>query len=58
MKFFIPGIDDEVNAEKMYGAICKFNTEQMGATLSPRRIYSVTGRHNGKDFTWHRWQTL
>jgi hypothetical protein len=51
MKFFLPAAKDEAEAETLYEGIRKFNAEQMGATLSPRRIYSVDGRHDGKDFT-------
>lgn len=35
----------------MYDSIRKFNTEQMGATLSSLRIYSARGVHDGKPFT-------
>jgi hypothetical protein len=50
MKFFIPAATDAANAEVLYDSIRRFNSEQMGATLSPRRIYSVSGVHNGRDF--------
>jgi hypothetical protein len=50
MKFFTPAAKDAPAAESVYDAICRFNTEQMTATLSPRRIYRVSGVHDGKEF--------
>ena len=51
MKFFIPATKDAAQAEEVYEGVCKFNSEQMGATLSPRRIYRLAGVHDGKPFT-------
>jgi hypothetical protein len=51
MKFFIPDAKDDAEAEGVYEGIRKFHTEQMGASLSARRIYSVNGTHDGKRFT-------
>ena len=51
MKFFLPQAKDEASAEKNYEGIRKYNADQMGATLSDRRIYSVSGVHDGKPFT-------
>jgi hypothetical protein len=50
-KFFIPSAKEAADAEKLYDATRRFNTEQMGATLSPQRIYRVSGVHDGKPFT-------
>jgi hypothetical protein len=50
MKFFLPAAKDLVQAEQTYEGIRKFNAGQMGATLSPQRIYQVGGVHNGKRF--------
>ncbi len=50
MKFFLPAAKDAAQAEQDYERIRKFNAEGMGATLSPRRIYKVSGVHNGKRF--------
>lgn len=50
MKFFIPKAKDAADAESVYEGIRKFNAEQMGASLSARRIYSVHGKHDGKPF--------
>jgi hypothetical protein len=51
MKFFIPDAKDAAEAESVYEGIRKFNSEQIGASLSARRIYSVHGTHNSKRFT-------
>lgn len=51
MKFFIPAAKDAAQAEEVYEGVRKFNSEQMGATLSPRRIYRLAGVHDGKPFT-------
>jgi hypothetical protein len=51
MKFFIPAAKDAAQAEEVYEGIRKFNSEQMGTTLSPRRIYYLSGVHDGKPFT-------
>src|ERR1700722_18775470 len=50
MKFFIP-VSKTADPERVYNAIRTFNAEQLPATLSPRRIYSVKGVHNGEPFT-------
>jgi hypothetical protein len=49
MKFFLPAAEDAKEAEETYEAIRTFNSRD--ASLSDRRIYRVTGRHNGKNFT-------
>lgn len=51
MKFFVPAAEDADQAERVYEGIRKFNSGQMGTTLSARRIYSVSGVHDGKAFT-------
>jgi hypothetical protein len=51
VKFLIPAVNETAEAEKFYDAIRLFNTEQMGAKLSPQRIYRVSGIHDGKPFT-------
>jgi hypothetical protein len=50
MKLFLPAANDAAQAEQAYEGIRKFNADEMGATLSPRRIYKVGGVHNGKRF--------
>jgi hypothetical protein len=51
MKFFLPAAKDVATAEENYEAIRQFNAKNMDATISPRRIYSVSGVHDGKPFT-------
>jgi hypothetical protein len=51
MKFLIPEAKDVAQAQSVYEGIRKFNAEQMAASLSARRIYSVRGTHDGKRFT-------
>jgi hypothetical protein len=51
VKFFVPAAEDRAQAERVYEGIRKFNSEQMGAALSARRIYMVSGVHDGKAFT-------
>jgi hypothetical protein len=48
-KFFIPDAKDAAEAESVYEGIRKFHIEQMGASLSARRIYSVRGTHESSD---------
>lgn len=50
MKFFVPAAKDAAQAEEVYEGIRKFNAKEMGASLSPRRIYSIGGTHNSKRF--------
>ena len=47
MKFFIPLTDDDVQAERVFGAIAEFN----GATVPSKRIYSLTWTHNGETYS-------
>lgn len=51
MKFFVPAARDDAQAEEVYESIRKFNGEQMGAKLSHRRIYRLSGVHDGTPFT-------
>jgi len=51
MKFFVPAAKNAAQADEVYEGIRKFNSEQMGATLSHRRIYRLAGVHDGKPFT-------
>jgi hypothetical protein len=50
MKFFIPYAKDVAEAENVYDGTRKFNALEMHATLSPERIYSLSGVHDGKRF--------
>lgn len=51
MKFFVPETPDPTQAERAYESIRRFNTEQTGARLNARRIYSIQGIHNGQEFS-------
>lgn len=51
MKFFVPTAKDAAQGEELYESMRKFNAQQMETTLSPRRIYRVSGVHDGKPFT-------
>ena len=51
MKFFITDAKDAAQAEDVYQGIRKFHTQEMGAELSPRRIYKLAGTHDSKRFT-------
>ena len=44
MNFFIPLAEDSKQAEQVYQAIAKFNS----ASVSEKRIFSLTWRHGGK----------
>lgn len=50
MKFFLPAADDETQAENVYDSIKKFAEEQTGWRTTPRRIFSLSYRHEGKDY--------
>ena len=51
MKFFIPAAADPVAAERVYDAIVTFNSAQLKATISPKRIYKLDFAHEGRSFT-------
>ena len=48
MKFFVPHTKDDKQAEEVYSATRKFVAEQMGAKLSPRKVFRLEYVHNGK----------
>jgi hypothetical protein len=50
MEFFIPYAKDAEQQTEVYEGIRKFVSESMGADLSPRRIFSLTYRHEGKNY--------
>ena len=51
MKFFVPFTKDDAQAEEVYGAIRKFNTEQTLGPITSRRIHSICFYHNGNNLT-------
>jgi len=50
MRFFIPRASDATQTEQVYQATRKFMGDQMGATLSDRRVCRIQGVHNGEEF--------
>jgi len=50
MKFFIPEIDDSQDAEKLYEATRRFAERQTSFRATPRRIFSLSYHHEGKDY--------
>ncbi len=50
MKFFVP-VSDPREADKAYRTIRLSVAKQMDVTISPRRIYKITGAHEGKPFS-------
>jgi len=51
MKFFIPAAKDAAQEKEVYEGTRKFVSQQMGAKLSPRRIYRLEFVHEGKAYT-------
>lgn len=50
MKFFIPAADNAEQTTRVYAAIRTFVAGNMGP-LSPRRVYRLSYKHNGKLLT-------
>lgn len=50
MRFFIPAVKDEADAEMVWEATKKFAEEMLGWDISERRIFSIAYRHEGKDY--------
>lgn len=48
MKFFIPTIDDVLEAENFYQAAIEQSMRQIKCEAIPRRIFSLDYRHDGK----------
>lgn len=48
MEFFIPFSKDKQQEQKSYAGIKKFVSEQMGAKLSERRVFSLQYTHKGR----------
>ncbi len=47
MQFFVPAAESPEQAERVYDAIAKFN----GASVTNKRIFALSWRHNGKDMS-------
>ncbi len=50
MRFFVPAVKDEAEAETVWEATKKFAEEMLGWKISERRIFSIAYRHEGKDY--------
>jgi hypothetical protein len=50
MKFYIPYTKNSKEAEDIFESVKKFAVQQMGWTVSDRRIKSIQYNHDGKDF--------
>lgn len=48
MEFFIPAADSPDQAEEVWEATRKFAKENLGWEIASRRIFQVTGTHEGK----------
>ena len=46
MEFFIPQVDDAEQQRSLYEGIRSFVSDKMGAHLSPRKLFSLTYRHD------------
>jgi hypothetical protein len=49
MKFFIPGINNEQEAEKAYQLIISLAKKATGWEIGNRRIFKIAYLHDGKD---------
>ena len=50
MRFFVPAVKDEADAEMVWEATKKFAEEMLGWEISERRIFSIAYQHQGKDY--------
>lgn len=50
MRFFVPAVKDEADAEMVWEATKKFAEEMLGWKISERRIFSIAYQHEGKDY--------
>ncbi len=51
MEFFVPHASTPEEAEDVWQATRKFQTEGLGWEISDRRIYEIHYRHNGETLT-------
>ncbi|GAA4405717.1 hypothetical protein GCM10023187_24400 [Nibrella viscosa] len=51
MKFFVPAVKDETEAEKVYGILRKKVIQQHGYQPGPARLYQLVYEENGQEFT-------
>ena len=50
MRFFVPAVKDETQAEEVWVSIKKFAEEMLGWEISERRIFSIAYQHQDKDY--------
>jgi hypothetical protein len=50
MKFFIPYADSEQQAANVFNSTKEFAEQQTGFCVSDRKIFSISYRHDGKDY--------
>jgi hypothetical protein len=50
MRFFVPAAKDATQAEKVLWGIREFAEQILGWTPTDRRIYSLSYRHNGREW--------
>lgn len=50
MKFFIPGADDDQQAENVYSSIKQAACEATGWSIKEKRIFNIEYYHNGKKY--------
>jgi len=51
MKFFVPEAENETEALSVWNATRKFAEETLGWEVSERRIFRISYRHDGKDYS-------
>ena len=50
MRFFVPAVKDETQAEEVWVSIKKFAEESLRWKISERRIFSIAYQHQDKDY--------
>jgi hypothetical protein len=50
MKFFVPFIEDQPAAERMYAAVKEFASKETGWMLAPGRVFALRYRMNDREF--------
>ncbi len=50
MKFFVPFIEDQASAERMYAAVKEFTSNETGWSIIPGRVFALRYRMNNCEF--------
>lgn len=50
MKFFIPAAKDKAQEQNVYEGTRTFLSQELGATFTDRKVFSLRYRHEGKDY--------